>query len=236
MLLRIAIVEDEPTYQTALKKQILNWECKNQNRVHIMTYSSGAAFLMVWPDQIQFDGIFLDIRLPGEDGLEIARLIRQHSEDLPIVFVTGVMEKVFQGYDVNALHYLIKPPEDRAVEQCLDKILLQTKRKESDCYLIRFEGGWVRVPYSEIVYLESLSHYIQINTLDNTYLIRKNLTELVDELPGQFIRCYRSFIVNIQHVIMIRPKEILLTNKKTVPLSSTYATEINRQFIKYHDL
>jgi len=236
MLLRIAVIEDEPFFQNELKKLLFGWEAKTGNHLNIMTYSSAAGFFMVWPEHIQFDGIFLDILMPNEDGMEVACMIRRQNQDVPLVFVTGLADRVFQGYDVQALHYLIKPPKEKDIDKCMNKILFLARKKGVDCYTIRYDNSWLRIPFQEIIYLESYGHYIDIHTIDKVYRIRKSIVEICDELPSQFIRCFRSCIVNICHVVMIKPKEILLSNNEFVPLSSTYAEEINRQFIKFHNL
>jgi DNA-binding LytR/AlgR family response regulator len=236
MLLRLAIVEDEDFFQKQLTNQLILWEHQTGNRVNILTYSSGKHFLLAWQDDIQFDGIFLDIRLPNEDGIEIAKTIRHINHDIPIVFVTSVAERVFQGYDVQALQYLLKPIQNHEISGCLNKIMNHAKKQKVDCYVLRTEGIWRRIPYHEIIYVESFSHYLEIYTNDETLRIRKNLTEILEEFPPEFVRCYRSCIVNIRHVNIIRAKEVVLSNKKSIPLSNTYVVDINRHFIKYHEL
>ena len=104
----IAIVEDEPVHSKVLSQYIFTWAKKQNKTVHISTYTNAAAFLFSLEDRAP-DAVFADIQMPGMNGMEMIRKLREKDSEMPVIFTSGLSEYLREGYEVQALHYLIKP-------------------------------------------------------------------------------------------------------------------------------
>jgi len=106
--MRIAICEDNPKEQERLTAAIKDWAKARNTQADVLCYQSAEAFLMVWPD-VSFDLAFLDIQMKAINGIKLAETIRTSDKNMMLVFVMSFSQYVLKGYDVAALHYLIKP-------------------------------------------------------------------------------------------------------------------------------
>ncbi len=154
---RIAIVEDEALHADLLIRHIESWQ-KRQNMVklHVQHFCHSAEFLFSWEEEI-YDMIFLDIQMPGLNGMETARRIRETDSCVKLVFTTGITDYLQEGYEVEAVRYLLKPITREKVWQCLDKLLQEPVK--SPLLLFQSMEGVVKIPEQEIEYLEARGHY-----------------------------------------------------------------------------
>ena len=105
--LRIAYCDDESVQLLYMKHLIGEWEQQASKLCELSTFKSAKGFLFEYKENYPFDVIFLDIDMEGMDGMELARNIRNYDSKIPIVFLTNRREYVFEGYEVNALRYLL---------------------------------------------------------------------------------------------------------------------------------
>lgn len=154
---RIAIVEDETPHAELLKQHIESWQ-KRQGMVelHVRHFCHASAFFFDW-EETCYDMIFLDIQMPGINGMETARKIRETDSGVKLVFTTGITDYLEEGYEVEAIRYLLKPITQEKVWQCLDKLLQEPV--PSPQHLFQTQEGVVKVSEQEIEYLEARGHY-----------------------------------------------------------------------------
>ena len=167
--MKIAVCEDEIEVQKCLSESIQK-VCPN---AEILCYLSGEALLEA--DE-QIDILFLDIQMPGKNGMETARALRKRGMDTILIFVTAIEEYVFQAFDVGAFHYLVKPFEQEkfaevlrnAIKQKINKKANETEfpKKESPCLMITTDGKHLTVNLKDIVYAEVFNRKIIIHTMD----------------------------------------------------------------------
>lgn len=139
-MLRIAICDDETAQRSLLEAYVGEWGMLQQQEVDMALVGSAEQFLFHWEERRR-DILLLDIDMPGGDGLSLARRLRSQGEDVQIVFVTGLAEYALEGYDVDAVSYLIKPVEKERLFACLDKALARCGREAPRCFWTR-RAGW----------------------------------------------------------------------------------------------
>ncbi len=157
-MLSIAIVDDEQVHRDILTKYIEEWKAREKLEAEVETFASGEAFDFAWSGEQRYDVLFLDIMMGATDGISLARRLREQGKKLDIIFTTGIADYMQEGYEVEAMHYLLKPLSKEKVWECLDKCL---KRREEDAewILLPTEEGLVKTDVSKILYGEAVGHY-----------------------------------------------------------------------------
>lgn len=233
MQIDVAIIEDEQAFIYKLKDLLNSWAEKHNSILNIHEYTSSENFCFDFEERKNFDVIFIDILLPGSlDGMEIAKLIRKTDDEVAIIFVTGVSSKIGDGYRVSAMQYLIKPVKYADIEECMNKAV-SAKRRGTSYLLYRGKNSFVRIPFDDIIYVSSALQYTEFHTAHG---VRRQLTRLKDveaHLPEQFVRCHRSFIVNLEKLNSITPRSIEMSDGTLIPISNAYFASVKDKLALY---
>lgn len=236
--MKIAVCEDNQEEAEWLCDIIRCWTLQNKLPADIIPFADAASFSFALEDQ-SFDALFLDIKMPGEDGVSLAKRLREQSCDIPIVFVTGEREYIMEGYEVEAIHYLLKPLEQNKVFFCLDRIYEKNQRQEP-FVLIQKENTTVKLLQREIYLIEVFSHKLEYTTRKGIFQAVSSMKEVQQQLlPEWFIRCHRGILVNLLHVNSIAKNTLILADEKNsfyrkVPVSRRLYTEVNSAFIHFY--
>ncbi|MBQ5311680.1 MAG: response regulator transcription factor, partial [Oscillospiraceae bacterium] len=167
------------------------------------------------------------------NGIELARKLRNRGDMLPIIFITGYSEFMQQGFDVEALHYLLKPLDRDKLFEVLDRY---AKRHTNDTRIVVRRGDEsVCISTSDIVCLEAFGKKTQIRLSDgSTILSDCGLGAVSEKLGETFISCHRSYIVNLAYIRSISRTDVTLDSGENVPLSRRSYDSVNRAFISYY--
>lgn len=231
--INIAICDDEEIQVDLLDKYVKNWSEKNNIKIKIEHFYNGKSFEFAWSIDKKYSILLLDIEMPGLNGMELAKIIRKEDDLLNIIFITAIPDYIGEGYDVSAINYLMKPISEEKLYECLDRIIEKIPKDEKTI-LIDVEGENIQIKQNDIKYIESFSHYIEINTYYNKYITRRNIGNIEKELAENiFIRCHRSYIVNLLHIKIIGKTGIELDNGDLVPVSRRQYKKTNMAFIDY---
>lgn len=231
--INIAICDDEEVQVDLLKKYVNSWAKRTNRKVNIDKFYSGDAFQFSWSMDRRCEILLLDIEMSGINGVDLARQIREEDEIIKIIFITAIPDHIQEGYDVDAINYLIKPIEESKLGQCLDRAVEKIP-KEEKTILVNQDGEIIRIIQDEILYIEAFSHSVEINLGDGRYIIRESIGKIEEELDkGMFIRCHRSYIVGIKHIKKISRTDIELDNKDIIPVSRRRYSKTNMAFIDY---
>lgn len=193
------IIDDEPMARKGMKRLV---ESREELRLAAMLDSAGAA--ADWLGQNETDLIFLDIEMPGINGIEFARSLPPRSM---VIFTTAYQEYALESYEVEAIDYLLKPIDpvrfnmavDRAVayKSLLDKPEDKEDPVETDFIIVKADRRYVRVRLVDILYIEGLKDYVIIHMNDHKVVTRMTIKGIEDILPARmFLRVSRSYIVN----------------------------------------
>lgn len=229
--MKIGICEDNLTHGELIRQMLSEWAAARGVPLEIAAFQSAEAFLFHLPDARPFDLLLLDIQMGKMNGMELAKQLRHENNSVPIAFLTGLKDYAVEGYDVGAVHYLLKPINRQALWDCLDRV---TKTMASDPVAMLVVDKR-RLRQSDIMYAESDSHYVRIHLASEIVTAKKNFHDLLNLLDWRmFTQCHRSYIVNLSAVERLTRNEIILDNGERIPLSRTYWQEANRAFIGFH--
>lgn len=216
-MLQIAICDDEKSMGEYLK-QLIETRLADDKEYRVEVFSSGAELLKNGKD---FDIFFLDIHLKDMSGIDMARSLRQESEAV-IVFVTALKEYVFDAFDVQAFQYLLKPIDEEKFYQVLEGALEECRPKEKpEPLVVRVKGIYRNIPKENIFYVENEARKVVLHLKDELISYYAKMGELEGILGGQFFRCHRGYLVNLNEVkgydtgsIQLKNGEVILMAKQ----------------------
>lgn len=220
--MRICICDDDKSMCDNLKEMIL------QHGIHVVTvYHSAEELLFECENQFLFDCVFLDIQMKTMNGIDCARKIREYDKKIGIIFLSAIKDYVFEGYEVNAIRYLLKPLETEKCHALLDMIS-ESLTKEQQYLLV----NKMKVDCEKILYIESFGHYCTVHG-DKIIETKSSLSEICGKLPGNFIQIHRSYVVNLEHVESILKDTCLLEDGSEIPISRSSVKKVNQAFMKF---
>lgn len=235
---KIVICDDDCIELEKCKKAVEEFIISKQTKqlITVDTFINGNDLLCYITKHGGFDLFILDVIMPGMNGIELATEIRQTNKDCKIIFLTSSDEFAVNSYKVNAFYYLLKPFSGDELKSLLSKALDEMKEEKSDSIIVKEKGKLSRVQIHTIEYVESMKHTIFFH-LHNKEVIScyGTLNEFNDILLShkQFIKCHKSFIVNMNYVISISSKDFVLDDKTLVPISKQIYQQVKTAYINY---
>ncbi|MCD8231559.1 MAG: LytTR family DNA-binding domain-containing protein [Clostridiales bacterium] len=230
MSYRIAICDDSAADRTYIKSLIHIWAKKQAVSFQAKEFPSAESFLFCYETDKAWDILLLDIEMGDMDGVSLAKKLRQDNESLQIVFITGYSDYIAEGYEVAALHYLMKPLKKEKFFAVLDRAVEKLKKNEK---VLTFDlsGETVRVPIWQIIYAEVQLNYVTIHAKEKIR-IKMTLSDLQRELDDRFYRVGRSVIVNLTQVRRVTRSDIYLAGGIVLPLPRGAYEGLNRAIIQ----
>ncbi|MBS6182133.1 MAG: response regulator transcription factor [Erysipelotrichaceae bacterium] len=183
----------------------------------------------------RYDLLVLDVLISegaAENGISWGQKLREHGVSSSILFVSSSRDYILDGYDVQALRYLLKPVDPELLEKILLKDYNQNHLPQR---VILTKGSSVTSVYlRDILYVESIQRTTLIHTKTDTVSCNLHLDHLITQLASPaFVRCHQSYIVNLSHVTMIQRYQAVLSNHCSVPISKSYFKNTQREFIHF---
>lgn len=230
-MVTLAICEDIAVVRQELENSVRVYFAEIGCAVKIYSFSSGEQLVLSEND---YEIILMDIGLNGIDGMEAARRLRKQNNNGQLIFITANAEYVFDAFDVDALHFLVKPVSQKELWAVLEKALLKIKSND-DGYLLVSQGSlFNKIPYSEVVFCEVIDHKIIIHLSGgNTLEYYGKINALAEELDGRFFQCHRSFIINLAFVASKTEDTAILTTGETVMISRRKRQEFLGRLISF---
>lgn len=229
--LQIAICDDEQEQAQTLRAAVLAWAESAAHHCEIRVFPSAEAFWFANSADSCFDILLLDIEMTGQSGIDLAKRLRREGSRVEIIFVTSHTEFYGEGYEVDALHYLLKPVDAQKLGSVLTKAARQLET-EPLFVIIRCEGDTVKLYERDILYVEASLHYIEIYTTDKSYRIKENLAAFGARLSEDFYHTHRSYYVSLKHVTRISRTSVTLDRGYELPLARGRYDDINRAYIE----
>lgn len=227
-MLTIAICDDDNNQVNGLKKMLTEWNGGSL----IREYSSAEQFLFNYPD-VSCDLLLLDIEMGDMNGMELAKTLRAKGDMLPIIFITGFSEYIGDGYDVEALHYLLKPVNKEKLFKVLDRYV--DRHKAGSRIILHSGDETVLAASDDIMYLEAFGKKTHVAMKNGRKIIcTGGLSALSEKLGQGFVSCHRSYVVNLGFVGSVSKGEITMDGGEKIPISRRSYDSVNRAFIEYY--
>jgi len=218
-------IDDEPLALEVLKKYI-----SQVPKLQLLFVFSDAIEAMAYLQKNKVDLLFLDIQMPDINGF----LLYNNLADKPmVIFTTAHKEFAVEGFEVDAIDYLLKPFNFIRFEKAITKALMRENIKEKrelaapQHLYIHTDYKMVKIPFVEIIFIEALDDYVKVNTAPQSYLTLLSMKKIMDKLPKkEFIRIHRSYIVAAEKITFLQYRKIGLSNNLELPVGDTYRSEI----------
>ncbi len=231
MKLKIAVLDDEKEALSSLLRAVGDWMKDRKASGGAEGYPSAKSFLFAYDGEEDLDILLMDVEMPGTDGLTLAKDLREKGCRAEMIFVTSHAELASEGYEVDALHYLVKPVKREKLFQVLDKAASRLAL-EPKTVLISTDEGTARLREDEILYLEARLHEVKIVTKKGDLQVREPFRELLSRLSEDFCQTHRSYAVSLCAIEKILRDEAYLSDGSRVPVSRTRYGELMRAFIE----
>ena len=234
-MVKIAICDDEKNiraYLSALVKQ-QGMECE------ITEYAAAEDY---FADGAEHDILFLDIELegPGQDmdGMKMARQIRgmEDTKQPIIIFVTGYEKYVYDAFDVGAFQYLLKPVDEQKFAEVFRRAAEQAAaytEQDKKALMIQYGGTGKTIPLRDIYYMERQNHKIAVHMKDGVLEYYAKMSDLEEELQGQFCRVHKGYLINLSYVDEYNKTEVTLTNGDKLLISKYKYEDFVKAYLRF---
>ena len=231
--MRVAVCDDcsidRELFVAVLHYYFVNKPISNE----IIQYENGMDLLHDVEDDMWFDIIFLDIYMNDLLGIDVAHKLRSLGYRGHIIFLTATADFAVDSYEVEALGYLLKPQSYEKLSQVMDRA---TREMTTNTYQVKKHSKIIRVPYHEILYVESMNSKCIMHCCDDqSYVIYKRLTNIEHELNDErFLRCHQSYLVNMDYIHQVDSQFTLVTGD-TVAIRQRDLKSIRQTALDYLD-
>ena len=235
-MFQAAIVEDEAVFLKSTKELLANTFKDKNVDVAFDFFMSGEEFLPMIEQHFHYDIIFLDIEMPGIDGISVCRKIREISEDALVVFISNKEALVFQTFEVQPFRFIRKSELNEMVQSLVEAIITELdKRKPKIIKIEEASGGDVySFDINKILYIEAQRKECVIVTESGMTTLRSKLMTLETSLESEnFIKLHRSFLVNMSAITRIQKDSVLLKNGHELPLSRNMREPVKQAFLSH---
>lgn len=225
--MKIAVCEDDGKDREKLRKQLKKALDRRAMEADIEEFST-AEELLDAARSTYYSIFFLDILLPGMTGMEAALKLRRQGNYAPMVFTTVTNDFLAQSYSVWAAHYLVKPIEDKGVDEALERSLRALKGEEKTLEITVSRHAEF-LPYSDIYYISGNNRNCLIHTRTGNYNPYCSVQQMDEKLGGgRFLRVHRSHIVNLDHVLAVLRDRVAMRDDALLPIRRGTAEEVRR--------
>ena len=231
MNINAAVIDDNCVFAEHLSGLLKSWSHSCSMNLSVDVFDSP-------PDTdtaLRFDVLFLDVEMPGINGIDFAADLRKKEIQVPVIFVTSHAELAIHGYDVDALHFLVKDNSlEEKLPQCMDRVLSKLRDSTARLLITSGRSSASFLPFRDILYFDVSGHRLRAVTAESEFETYRSLKSLLPELPGSFIQISRFQIVNMEHVLRFNGNDITLDNGHHIWATDRYAPSFMRAYLRIY--
>ena len=222
---KIALVEDEAEAADVLASFIDRYGAEKGVGFTIVRFCNAIDFELTHQ---KFDLVFMDIQMPGIDGMEAASLLRTYDDQIPIIFVTNLAKYAVKGYEVGATGFIVKPATYGNLTLALDRALRTVGQNSGRTLTVSTEDGIRVIPLRKIVYIEVMKHKLTYHIEGEEPMdARGSLVQIEEELAdAPVVRASKSCLLNMDQISMVRSGELVMSNGDVLRISRTHKREV----------
>jgi len=235
---KIALCDDNPIELKKISNSIDAFLLSENlsDSSEIKTFLSADEVLRYTEQNGQFDLLFLDIVMPGMNGIELAKELRSKDRKSMIVFLTTSSEYAVSSYQVDAFYYLLKPYSPSDINSLLKKVFNKLESEKSTSIVVKESGKLTKIEIHNIQFLESIKHMIHFHLRDSSIIsCYGTINEFSDLLLSdeRFVRCHKSFIINMNFVKSLSGSYFIMQDKVIIPISRQSFKQIKNTYIDF---
>lgn len=215
-MIKIAICDDEKTACELLNQKVTAYMEDWKEHCETECFFSAAELMQT---SCAYDLFFLDIQMPEQDGITLAKRIRGKGDPGLIIFITALAEHVYDAFEVEALDYICKPIDEDRLQKALSRAVIKIREKENKSLLIQTMTWCKSVKLDDIYYCEVINRKLYLHTKNGVIEYYGKLEDVEKQLDYRFVRCHRSYLVNLDYLQEYSSGEITLENGEHVPAS-----------------
>lgn len=234
-MLNICICDDEPRITDQLEgfiRQLEQEDSREELHFSSTIYHSGKELLENYKNQ--FDVILLDVEIGNDNGINVAKALREKNCDAILIFITQYLQYATEGYKVKAYRYILKPVDYQSFATEVKAAAIEAEKREKSIAVMVGKDQYANVKMNDIISVEIFGRnaIIHLKSRDiNTYETLKNIGEKLDD--NVFVKVYKNCIVNLDKVTRYTATTIYMSNQSAVPLSRHRATEFRQKYVMY---
>ena len=230
--MKISICDDSLEMLNLLKEWVE--EFMEESECQIQLYDNGIDLIyeIEHNDGAIPDIIFMDIKLKNDNGIDVAKVIKKYKDDAIIIFISGYSEYFEDCFEADPVYFLVKPLKKETFTKAMEKAFDIITRKDKK-YLVLRKTEVIRISLDNIFYIESEGRKVHIYCQKETLTYYEKLDCLENQLRSEFVRCHKSYLVNMKWVRRVDSKLVFLTNGIEIPVSRNKMTETKDKVFEY---
>lgn len=233
---KIAFCDDDAALLHQMQDFLEQYRTLRGAQIELFPFSSPMELLSTIENGVRYDILFLDVLMPGINGINTAKEIRQYDTTAQIIFVTSSSEFAVQSYVVGAYYYQLKPIWKENFFHLIDSVLAECRKHSQHGLILHCKSGLTRIALDNLEYCEVQGRTLVFHLLDGTVIESSgSMDELVRQLadrPG-FLRPHRSYLVNMEYIRNITAKSITMESLAEVPVPHGRYTTVRDQYLDY---
>lgn len=235
-MIKVAICDDDISVLTEFRELCYQYRTDRNLNMQCAVFCSSLEFMAELEKGVSYDAIFLDIIMPGQNGINTAKEIRKYDNNVKLIFLTSSDEFAVESYTVGAYFYQMKPISEHSFYQLMDSIVEQCKKEAENSLILRCKSGITKLDLDKLEYCEVIGRTLLFYMENGSVLERVGS---MDEIWGQlmqyenFLRPHRSYIVNMEYIQTIFCKTIRMQNEAEIPIPHGKYTEIKTKYLDY---
>ena len=235
-MIKIAFCDDDGAVLSDLHELLTLYRAEKNKEIDDYTFHSPLDLIAEIERGTRFDILFLDVLMPGENGIDAATEIRNYDKNAKIIFLTSSSEFAVQSYTVNAFYYQLKPICEKSFSRLMDAVLSQCEKEQESSLILHCKTGITRIKPTEFEYCEVIHRTLFIHLVNGNILeCIGSLEELNRQLMpyGNFLRPHRSYLVNLEYIQNLSYRAITMSCLAEIPIPRGKYNEIKNAFLEY---